>query len=284
MRSSSTATACSCASKTAKRTMRTRKGLDWTPKFSGDCRRPPLAYRMRDRRRGRRARSQRRAGLSRRCRPPCRKAVRTTSSTSCSTCCLTRGEDLRSLSLSERKERLKALLGARAPHHRQIRFVDHLTEPGDAVLQVRLQSRSSKALSRSAPTPPTARAAPRRWMKSKCRAGHEVVIGGWSGSTTNLRSLIVGVYRGDHLVHTGRVGTGFNSRNTGDILKQAQRAQGGQEPVRRQGCATQRQGLDVGQAKARRRDRVRRLDRRRHGAAGRLQGPARGQAGERSQR
>jgi bifunctional non-homologous end joining protein LigD len=56
-------------------------------------------------------------------------------------------------------------------------------------------------------------------MKSKCRAGHEVVIGGWSGSAANLRSLVVGVYRGGHLVHTGRVGTGFNARNAGGLLK-----------------------------------------------------------------
>ena len=45
------------------------------------------------------------------------------------------------------------------------------------------------------------------------------MVGGWSGSSRNLRSLLVGVYRGDHLVHTGRVGTGFNQRNSGGLLK-----------------------------------------------------------------
>jgi bifunctional non-homologous end joining protein LigD len=44
------------------------------------------------------------------------------------------------------------------------------------------------------------------------------VIGGWSGSATNLRSLLVGVMRGRHLVYTGRVGTGFNSRNAQALL------------------------------------------------------------------
>jgi bifunctional non-homologous end joining protein LigD len=58
------------------------------------------------------------------------------------------------------------------------------------------------------------------WTKSKCRAGHEVVIGGWSGTGTNLRSLIAGVYRGDHLVHVGQVGTGFNARNSKELLRQ----------------------------------------------------------------
>jgi hypothetical protein len=57
------------------------------------------------------------------------------------------------------------------------------------------------------------------WLKAKCRGGQEVVIGGWSGSSRNLRSLLVGVYRGSHLVHTGRVGTGFNKNNSSGLLK-----------------------------------------------------------------
>jgi bifunctional non-homologous end joining protein LigD len=56
-------------------------------------------------------------------------------------------------------------------------------------------------------------------LKAKCRGGQEVVIGGWSGSSRNLRSLLVGVYRGAHLVHTGRVGTGFNKTNSTGLLK-----------------------------------------------------------------
>ena len=78
----------------------------------------------------------------------------------------------------------------------------------------------SKASSPSASVRPTALAVRRPGVKSKCRAGHEVVIGGWSGTATNLRSLIAGVYRGDHLVHVGQVGTGFNARNSKDLLKQ----------------------------------------------------------------
>src|SRR3954452_17912882 len=44
-------------------------------------------------------------------------------------------------------------------------------------------------------------------------------FGGWSGSASSLRSLLVGVYRSGHLVHTGRVGTGFNQRNAGSLLQ-----------------------------------------------------------------
>ena len=38
------------------------------------------------------------------------------------------------------------------------------------------------------------------WTKSKCRAGHEVVIGGWTTDAGQMRSLLAGVYRGKHLV------------------------------------------------------------------------------------
>ena len=49
------------------------------------------------------------------------------------------------------------------------------------------------------------------WTKAKCRAGHEVVIGGWSTTAGKFRSLLVGVNRGDHLIYVGRVGTGYSS-------------------------------------------------------------------------
>jgi bifunctional non-homologous end joining protein LigD len=127
-------------------------------------------------------------------------------------------EDLRRLPLVERKERLKVLLGHTGSHSSQIKYVEHLAEPGDAVLKsacnLSLEGIISKRDDASYQSGRT-----ETWMKAKCRGGHEVVIGGWSGSATNLRSLVVGVYRGDHLVHTGKVGTGFNARNTGGLLE-----------------------------------------------------------------
>ena len=129
------------------------------------------------------------------------------------------GKDLRSLPLLQRKERLAALLARRGPHHRQIKYVEHLAEPGDAVLKSACNLQLEGIISKRGDAPYRS-GRTETWMKSKCRAGHEVVVGGWSGSATNLRSLVVGVYRGDHLVHTGRVGTGFNSRNASGNLKQ----------------------------------------------------------------
>ena len=96
--------------------------------------------------------------------------------------------------------------------------MEHLPEPGDAVLQSACRLNLEGIISKCA-TAPYQSGRTDTWLKAKCRGGQEVVVGGWSGSSRNLRSLLVGVYRGDHLVHTGRVGTGFNQRNSGGLLK-----------------------------------------------------------------
>ena len=139
------------------------------------------------------------------------------------------GEDLRDLPLTERKSRLEKLLSRKGKHTNQIRYVSHLNDAGDAVLKSACQmnlegivSKRSGAAYRSGRTD--------SWVKAKCRAGHEVVIGGWSGSRSNLRSLIVGVRKGDHLVHTGRVGTGFNSRNSGELLDKLKKLETDKSP------------------------------------------------------
>jgi bifunctional non-homologous end joining protein LigD len=119
------------------------------------------------------------------------------------------GEDLRPLPLSERKARLKALCDTLPKRSAQrLRYVDHFTTAGQAVLdsacRMGLEGIVSKRLDvayRSGRT--------ETWAKAKCRAGHEVVIGGWSGDGAQVRSLLVGVEREGRLVYLGRVGTGF---------------------------------------------------------------------------
>jgi bifunctional non-homologous end joining protein LigD len=128
-----------------------------------------------------------------------------------------KGDDIRSLPLTERKSRLEALLSQKGKHSEQIRYVAHLNEPGDAVLQSACRMELEGIVSKRG-TAPYSSGRTESWVKAKCRAGHEVVIGGWSGKKV-LRSLLVGVHRGDHLVHTGRVGTGFNSRNVGPLFE-----------------------------------------------------------------
>jgi bifunctional non-homologous end joining protein LigD len=56
------------------------------------------------------------------------------------------------------------------------------------------------------------------WTKSKCRAGHEVVIGGYTFRAGAPRSLLVGVHRDDRLAYVGRVGTGFGQQAAKSLL------------------------------------------------------------------
>ena len=125
------------------------------------------------------------------------------------------GQDTRSLALSQRKELLKTLLDAQGEQP-LIRFVEHFETAGDAVLQsacrMNLEGIISKRLDSKYRGGRNG-----EWTKAKCRAGHEVVIGGYSHEGGRLRSLLVGVHRGEHLVHVGRVGTGFG-RDKAEVL------------------------------------------------------------------
>jgi bifunctional non-homologous end joining protein LigD len=117
------------------------------------------------------------------------------------------GEDLRPLPLTDRKARLQPLL---KKHDTHLRFVEHFTTGGDAILLSACRMHLEGIVSKRAD------AAYRSgrgdtWTKAKCRAGHEVVIGGWSTTAGKFRSLLVGVHRGDHLIHVGRVGTGYSA-------------------------------------------------------------------------
>ena len=61
------------------------------------------------------------------------------------------------------------------------------------------------------------------WTKAKCRAGHEVVLGGWTTETGGLRSLLAGVNRNGHLVYVGRIGTGYGAAVAKKILPTRQK-------------------------------------------------------------
>jgi len=139
------------------------------------------------------------------------------------------GEDLRNLPLRERKARLKAMLAAAPKTAKRIRYVDHFEIAGDAVLQsacrMALEGIVSKQLDAPYRSDRTG-----SWLKSKCRAGHEVVIGGWTGEAGQLRSLLVGVHRGDKLVYVGRVGTGFGRDKVARVLPRLAKLEAGKSP------------------------------------------------------
>jgi bifunctional non-homologous end joining protein LigD len=132
------------------------------------------------------------------------------------------GEDLRELPLRERKVRLQAVVKAAGKAlEKRIRYVDHFETAGDAVLQSACRMSLEGIVSKKLDAPYRSDRGD-AWQKSKCRAGHEVVIGGWTGEKGQLRSLLVGVHRGDKLVHVGRVGTGFGRDTVARVLPRLQ--------------------------------------------------------------
>jgi bifunctional non-homologous end joining protein LigD len=127
------------------------------------------------------------------------------------------GEDLRKEPLSERKARLEAFLAEHDKNPTLIRYVEHFETKGETVWRsacdLKLEGIISKRLS-----------APYRsgrgdtWTKAKCRNGHEVVVGGWTTTNGKFRSLLVGVHRDNRFVYIGRVGTGYSAPKVKQLL------------------------------------------------------------------
>jgi bifunctional non-homologous end joining protein LigD len=125
-------------------------------------------------------------------------------------------EDVRKRPLSQRKRLLKQMFVDQNDRG-VIRFVEHFDTGGEAVLRsackLSLEGIVSKKL--DAPYQSGRNGA---WTKAKCRAGHEVVVGGWSTTNGRFRSLLVGVNRGAHFVYVGRVGTGYGGTKVRSLL------------------------------------------------------------------
>lgn len=124
--------------------------------------------------------------------------------------------DLRPLPLSERKARLRALLAA-SDTGNHLRYVKHFESGADAVLESACKMHLEGIVSKRLDAPYVSGRSG-HWTKAKCRAGHEVVLGGWTTENGALRSLLAGVNRGGHLVYVGRIGTGYSQGVVATLL------------------------------------------------------------------
>ncbi|MEY9421326.1 bifunctional non-homologous end joining protein LigD [Bradyrhizobium japonicum] len=139
------------------------------------------------------------------------------------------GLDCRRLPLGERKDRLRQLLEAGKKKSGQIRYVEHFESSGDAVLQSACKLELEGVVSKKLDAPYRS-GRTESWTKAKCRAGHEVVIGGWKTTNGKFRSLMAGVHRGDHLAFVGMVGTGFGADTVKRIMPSLKAMEAGQSP------------------------------------------------------
>ncbi len=136
--------------------------------------------------------------------------------------------DLRDLPLTERKDRLQTLLSDSGDDPR-LRFVEHFETGGDAVLKSACRLSLEGIVSKKADAPYQS-GRTNTWAKSKCRAGHEVVIGAYAKTNGKFRSLLVGVNRGNHFVYVGRVGTGYGAKVVEKLLPKLEEHEASKSP------------------------------------------------------
>ena len=129
-----------------------------------------------------------------------------------------RGQDLRQNTLVDRKQSLKKLVETvYGKDQIEIRYVEHFESGGDAVLKSACRMSLEGIVSKQTAAH-YASGRTHSWTKAKCRAGHEVVIGAWNSNGSQFRSLMAGVYRGDHLVYVGNVGTGYGADKVARLM------------------------------------------------------------------
>jgi len=140
------------------------------------------------------------------------------------------GEDLRRLPLEERKARLKQLLDAQQKKKAaSIRYVEHFEANGADVLESAMKLSLEGIVSKKLSSPYRSGRSD-NWTKTKSRAGQEVVLGGWKTTQGKFRSLMAGVYRGDHLAFVGIIGTGFGQDTVRRIMPALKKAETEQSP------------------------------------------------------
>ena len=119
------------------------------------------------------------------------------------------GEDTTSLSQAERR-RLLAQVVVDGPY---LRVVDELPGEPEELLAAACREGWEGLVAKRAAAPYS----PGRsgsWVKLKCSASQELVIGGWTepqGSRTHIGAVLVGYYEEGRLRYAGKVGTGFTT-------------------------------------------------------------------------
>ena len=130
------------------------------------------------------------------------------------------GRDIAGEPLVERKAQLEALL-ADGPANSILRLSEHLREPGSVVFSHACRMGLEGIVSKKIDAPYRS-GRTRDWLKSKCSARQEFVVGGFTlatGSRRAIGALAVGTYEGGKLRYAGRIGTGYSQDTAEDLWK-----------------------------------------------------------------
>jgi bifunctional non-homologous end joining protein LigD len=125
------------------------------------------------------------------------------------------GHDVRALGLRSRKRLLRAALEFGDP----LRWTSHRNREGEAMFSEACRKGWEGVVAKRADSPYRATRS-RDWLKLKCEAGQELVIGGFTaprGSRSDFGALLVGHFRDGELHYAGKVGTGFDQETLGAL-------------------------------------------------------------------
>jgi bifunctional non-homologous end joining protein LigD len=125
------------------------------------------------------------------------------------------GEDVTQRPLRARKTLLRQALTFKDP----IRFTVHRNGAGEAFFAEACRKGWEGLIAKRADAPYT-HGRSRDWLKFKCSAEQELVIGGYTaprGSRTDLGALLLGYYDDGDLRYAGKVGTGFTRATLHDL-------------------------------------------------------------------
>ena len=128
------------------------------------------------------------------------------------------GKDLRKKTLKERREALAKLMSAKGISNYLV-YVDYVEGSGPEFLAQAKAHGLEGIMSKRADRPYISGRG-KDWRKVKCKQGEEFVIGGYSRSDVRgkpFSSLLLGSFADGKLVYSGKVGTGFDARNSAEL-------------------------------------------------------------------
>jgi bifunctional non-homologous end joining protein LigD len=131
------------------------------------------------------------------------------------------GEDVTGRPLRARKALLRRSLRFEDP----IRFTAHRNRDGEAFFAEACRRGWEGLIAKRADAPYT-HGRSRDWLKFKCSAEQELVIGGYTaprGSRTDLGALLLGYYADGKLRYAGKVGTGFTRATLRELAAELSR-------------------------------------------------------------
>ena len=136
--------------------------------------------------------------------------------------------DLRQVALRHRKQLLKKALAFEEP----VRYLDHIETEGETTYRDACNQHWEGIIAKNGDSVyETARS--RQWLKFKCVAEQEFVIGGYTdpqGQRIGFGALLVGYYERGKLKYAGKVGTGYENHMLQSLGKQLTSIQAASNP------------------------------------------------------